>query len=233
MEALWSLEDKWKLSTQKAIALFACTSFFVISICVAIMLIKRKKSRRRGSVHQEPCKDTLAGIAWAEPPAEPGRCSVMKALIGSVRWSRRRSQWQESLRASQREAPTPLLVKRDLGGADVGWQSHNSTSAVWQRPILMGEKCELPRFSGLILYDQKGMPLHDQCEEGTMHKQVTWKKCTSSLYDKMMCTWISSHHITPQKKKKKFKEIFHRFPSLYFETKGIQKLQIFEIFLFE
>ncbi|XP_047329963.1 uncharacterized protein LOC124933587 [Impatiens glandulifera] len=39
-------------------------------------------------------------------------------------------------------------------------QSHNSSSpwppVLWQRPILMGEKCELPRFSGLILYDQRG-----------------------------------------------------------------------------
>lgn len=27
---------------------------------------------------------------------------------------------------------------------------------VWQRRILMGERCELPRFSGLILYDEHG-----------------------------------------------------------------------------
>lgn len=72
------------------------------------------------------------------------------------------------MRGSEREAPpTPLLVK----GEFVGGQSHNSTAAVWQRPILMGEKCELPRFSGLILYDQRGTPLH-QCQQGIMYKQV-------------------------------------------------------------
>lgn len=65
-------------------------------------------------------------------------------------------------------APTPLLVKREI----VGGQSHNSTAAVWQRPILMGEKCELPRFSGLILYDQRGIPLHQCHEQGLMFKKV-------------------------------------------------------------
>lgn len=31
---------------------------------------------------------------------------------------------------------------------------------VWQRRILMGMRCELPRFSGLILYDEQGRRLH-------------------------------------------------------------------------
>ncbi|CAI0441025.1 unnamed protein product [Linum tenue] len=39
-----------------------------------------------------------------------------------------------------------------------------AAAAVWQRPILMGEKCELPKFSGLILYDERGRPLYDQKE---------------------------------------------------------------------
>ncbi|KAI5060765.1 hypothetical protein GOP47_0025185 [Adiantum capillus-veneris] len=40
-----------------------------------------------------------------------------------------------------------------------------STSAVWSQSILMGERCEPPTFSGLILYDERGnllqgLPLH-------------------------------------------------------------------------
>ncbi|KAL0306624.1 UNVERIFIED_CONTAM: hypothetical protein Sradi_6079700 [Sesamum radiatum] len=174
MDALWSLEDKWKLSTQKAIALFACTSVLVIGLCVAVAL----KRRRKGSVHQEPCKETAA---QTEPVVYPGwRSVIMKVLMGSARWSRG-SKWEESLRGSWRETPRPLLVKRDVGGADGGRQSHNSTSAVWQRPILMGEKCELPRFSGLILYDQRGMPVH-QCEDGIMHDQFTHTVGYLSIY---------------------------------------------------
>ncbi|XP_057766366.1 uncharacterized protein LOC130986849 [Salvia miltiorrhiza] len=132
--ALWKLEDKWNLSTQKSIAIFACASFFLIGICVAAGAWRR---RRRESVHQEPL---------ADDEVEPRRG------LGSVRWSswRRSSKWEES----------PMVVKRE-------GQSHNSTAAVWQRPILMGEKCELPRFSGLILYDQRGTPLH----QGIMCKQ--------------------------------------------------------------
>ncbi|KAG8386488.1 hypothetical protein BUALT_Bualt03G0153800 [Buddleja alternifolia] len=156
MEALWNLEDKWNLSTQKAIALFASTSFLVIGICIAAVALKRRNSKRQGIVHEEPCKDP--------PPATAAvgrRSVVVEVLMGSVRWSGPRGS------SSQIETPTPLLVKRD----HVGWGSHNSTSAVWQRPILMGEKCELPRFSGLILYDQRGMPLHDQqCQEMTIDK---------------------------------------------------------------
>lgn len=32
-------------------------------------------------------------------------------------------------------------------------------SPVWQRTILMGERCQRPTFSGLVLYDEKGNPL--------------------------------------------------------------------------
>lgn len=85
--------------------------------------------------------------------AQKGWCgwgSIKKVLMGTVRWSGP-SRWGEP--------PLPLLAVRRCEG-DVGWQSHNSVSPVWQRPILMGEKCELPRFSGLILYDETGQPLH-------------------------------------------------------------------------
>ncbi|KAL2483511.1 hypothetical protein Fot_44955 [Forsythia ovata] len=157
MEALWSLEDKWKVSTQKAVALFACTSFLLIGLCT-VAALKRRWCSRKGTVYQEPYTDESTTTTWAEPPRPGWGSSVKKALMESVRWSGKRK-------------PTPLLVRGSCAG-DFGWQSHNSTSPVWQRPILMGEKCELPRFSGLILYDERGRPLH-QCEEENIDKQVT------------------------------------------------------------
>ncbi|XP_066383315.1 uncharacterized protein [Miscanthus floridulus] len=30
---------------------------------------------------------------------------------------------------------------------------------IWQRRVLMGVKCQLPRFSGMILYDESGRPV--------------------------------------------------------------------------
>ncbi|RLM79441.1 uncharacterized protein C2845_PM12G13040 [Panicum miliaceum] len=40
---------------------------------------------------------------------------------------------------------------------------------VWQRRILMGTRCELPRFSGLILYDEHGRPLQSSSQNRAGH----------------------------------------------------------------
>jgi hypothetical protein len=46
---------------------------------------------------------------------------------------------------------------------------------VWQRRILMGMRCELPRFSGLILYDEQGRRIQIGTPGRRSHRQV----CTS------------------------------------------------------
>lgn len=62
----------------------------------------------------------------------------------------------------------PLLVSTGLDERGIGWQGRGDlVSPVWQRPILMGEKCELPRFSGLILYDERGRPIEEHSLKGT------------------------------------------------------------------
>ncbi|KAI3675051.1 hypothetical protein L1987_84633 [Smallanthus sonchifolius] len=160
MEALWKLEDKCKLSTQEAIIFFAGTAFLVLAavgLCVATTF------RKRGA------KNIQEGCGVVEPVAakgSPGR--VKKGFTGSVQWSKA-SKWEGNLSASRKEQPTPLLAR---GGGEVGWPSHNAGSPVWQRPILMGEKCEFPRFSGLILYDERGKPL-DQGNSADIQEQPT------------------------------------------------------------
>ncbi|XP_024966114.1 uncharacterized protein LOC112506338 [Cynara cardunculus var. scolymus] len=163
MEALWNLEDKWKLSTHKALIFFACIVFLVIvvlGLCAATALRKRatKTVQDRGGVVEPGVAKGSTG-QWLRAKA---------ALTGSVRWSKA-SKWDGSLSASRKEQPTPLLAR---GGGEVGWPSHNAVSPVWQRPILMGEKCELPRFSGLILYDERGKPL-DQSHSADIQEQPT------------------------------------------------------------
>lgn len=148
MEALWSLEDKWKLSTQEAVLLFVCTAFSVIGVCTAVAL--KKRARRRQVVGGEDVDGVESMISKKWGDGGCGWGSIKRVLMGTVRWSGA-SKWDER--------PLPLLAVQRYEG-DVGWQSHNSVSPVWQRPILMGEKCELPRFSGLILYDETGQPLH-------------------------------------------------------------------------
>lgn len=177
METLWDLEDKLKFSTLGAILLLACASFALVCLCIVIIL-RRKAINNNKIVHQEGAIDdenenvttitntittttTTTPTEWSEPSCV-GWISVKRVLMGSMLWSKA-SKLEENI-AWQRERGSPLLgLQRQ--GPDSGWQSHNSESPVWQRPILRGEKCELPRFSGLILYDEKGKLLRDSEDE--------------------------------------------------------------------
>lgn len=163
MEALLDFEDKLKISTRGAILLLACASFAVV-VCVCIVIIlKRKASNNNKIVHQEgdinenettttiTTNNSTTTQEWSEPGC--GWISVKRMLMGPMLWSRAK-KLEENI-GWRKERGSPLL------GLENGWQSHNSTSAVWQRPILRGEKCELPRFSGLILYDEEGRLLRD------------------------------------------------------------------------
>ncbi|KAK4285828.1 hypothetical protein QN277_002471 [Acacia crassicarpa] len=174
-EALWDLEDKLKISNQGALLILASACFAIAAICTFLVVLKMKERKKRNRIaHQEGDigddgeaeTSTMAcsrlgsgsGCSWI---------SVKHVLMGSVLWSRA-CKWKENV-ASQRKL---LGLERD-GGVEIGRQSHNSVSAVWQRPILRGEKCELPRFSGLILYDDKGRLLRHS------HGQET--HCNASL----------------------------------------------------
>ncbi|KAL3733957.1 hypothetical protein ACJRO7_023327 [Eucalyptus globulus] len=169
MEALWNLEDEWKLSTREAFLLFGCAAFAVVGLgAVAATFLKRarKKQVQVINVSQEP---TVSHSFHEERP-EPscGWVAMKRVLIGSLRWSKA-SKWEDRKMGGWGErSPLPLLA---LEGDVVGWQSHNSESPVWQRPILMGEKCELPRFSGLILYDEQGRPLSGSSKDADANQE--------------------------------------------------------------
>ncbi|RDX85477.1 hypothetical protein CR513_33335, partial [Mucuna pruriens] len=172
MEALWDLEDKLKFSTLGAVLLLACASFALVCLCIAIILkrkaINNKIEHQEGAVDDEDENATTTNSTitttpseWSEPSCV-GWISVKRVLMGSMLWSKA-SKLEENI-AWQRERGSPLLGLQSQG-LESGWQSHNSESPVWQRPILRGEKCELPRFSGLILYDEKGRLLRDSENE--------------------------------------------------------------------
>ncbi|KAK9048300.1 hypothetical protein SSX86_032736 [Deinandra increscens subsp. villosa] len=150
MESLWNLEDKLNLSTQESVIIFAGSAFLVVAViglCVATAFRKRgTKNIQDGGGVIDPAGANGSAGQWLR---------LKKGLTGSVRWSKA-SKWDGNLSTSRKEQPTPLLAS---GGGERGWPSHNAGSPVWQRPILMGEKCEFPRFSGLILYDERGKPL--------------------------------------------------------------------------
>lgn len=154
MEALWNVEDKWNLTTQEALILLGCAALALIGLGVVTFL---KRSRRKVTAEKPLEAQESERFRFHSGPSRGGlvEAIVRRVLMGSLRWSRAK-KWEER--------PPPLLV---VEGGQEGWHSHNSESPVWQRPILMGEKCELPRFSGLILYDERGRLLRE-----TYHHQV-------------------------------------------------------------
>ncbi|WCJ32334.1 hypothetical protein M5689_013767 [Euphorbia peplus] len=119
MEAVWKVEEKCKITTDKAVLLFACIAFAVIGLCTAIFL-KRKRNQM-----------------VSRCPGTGGSCSS---------WLKLRTKLRLSDHDHHKPPPSPLL----------GFQKDSSLSPLWERPILMGDKCQLPKFSGLILYDQTG-----------------------------------------------------------------------------
>uniref|UniRef100_A0A7N0TDV8 Uncharacterized protein n=1 Tax=Kalanchoe fedtschenkoi TaxID=63787 RepID=A0A7N0TDV8_KALFE len=160
MEALWRLEDKWNLSTHGAVILFICAASLLMGVCAATVL-KRRSAAKRDRPARPKWSETGCICSWGG--------SMKRVLMGSVRWCAA-SKWGEQNVAGTWQdgpSPSPLLGRgkqeeeeKGPASAAAGLQSHNSESPVWQRPILMGEKCEMPRFSGLILYDERGQPLH-------------------------------------------------------------------------
>ncbi|XP_030491714.2 uncharacterized protein LOC115707786 [Cannabis sativa] len=166
--ALRNIEDRvMRLSTKQALILFLFAAASVLGLIVAMTTILLKRLKFRKAQPQLPAPEPACGLAAV----------VKRVLISSVRWSEPRKWPGETGSGGSwgENSPLPLLEKKmvmsrnqgfdddddDEYGVGVGWQSLNKDSPVWQRPILMGEKCELPRFSGVILYDENGRLLCD------------------------------------------------------------------------
>lgn len=80
----------------------------------------------------------------------------------SGRWKAMRSKMLSAVRkgAFRRSAKDDEGEVSFLGEAEEGRRISVATPPpLWQKKIIMGERCELPTFSGLILYDEKGNAL--------------------------------------------------------------------------
>uniref|UniRef100_A0A803NXW1 Uncharacterized protein n=1 Tax=Cannabis sativa TaxID=3483 RepID=A0A803NXW1_CANSA len=143
--ALRNIGDRvMRLSTKQALILFLFAAASVLGLIVAMTTILLKQLKFRKAQLQLPPPEPACGLAAV----------VKRVLISSVRWSGPRKWPGETGSGGSwgENSPLPLLEKK---------MSLNKDSPVWQRPILMGEKCELPRFSGVILYDENGRLLCD------------------------------------------------------------------------
>ncbi|KAG9447582.1 hypothetical protein H6P81_013710 [Aristolochia fimbriata] len=155
MEALRRLQGKCGISPGVAALAFFCLVIVVAGLCATAVL----RRKRRRSEEQNVGEAGRTGVREEKFLGErnSGTCgAVKKALIGSVRWSRGSKYWEESGETEGQALREIALL--ELPVETVGRRG-SPLSPVWQRRILMGERCELPRFSGLILYDERGRPL--------------------------------------------------------------------------
>ncbi|KAJ4851316.1 hypothetical protein Tsubulata_040296 [Turnera subulata] len=177
MEALWNLEEKWKLTTKEAVVFLVCTSLAVIGLCTGTML--KRKSRREKSSRIVVLSQETAGTT-AETNKDSSNWDIItirRVLMGSTRWSGA-DKWAEERSVVWPSSPLiGLLEKSDhheYSSGHVERHSHNSASPVWQRPILKGERCELPRYSGVILYDERGQLLDQPCTSSSSSSSVMY-----------------------------------------------------------
>lgn len=142
--------------------LFAATVAF--GLCASAVL------RRKCGPREDPAEEEEEPSPPATAAAPPRWGAVKEALMGSLRWSRSRKLGESEPCGGQGVLPLLGVPLRRSGGGGAGsWASPAvgglvSSSPLWQRRILMGERCELPRFSGLILYDEKGLPLRSSAD---------------------------------------------------------------------
>ncbi|KAK9740790.1 hypothetical protein RND81_03G060400 [Saponaria officinalis] len=82
------------------------------------------------------------------------------ALFMCASHSRRWRRWTACYRGGENEPVIHLqhdgMMFSPQGAAGGGGHSQQLSGPVWQKHILMGGKCELPDFSGVIIYDPAG-----------------------------------------------------------------------------
>ncbi|XP_068649270.1 uncharacterized protein [Aristolochia californica] len=105
-------------------------------------------------------------------PARAGRIGAMSFLLCVVAFimcASRRKKWPRSRHSSdpvmQLDLDSRFLTTTRVqpGGFEEGFMGGEAGAiCVWQKKILMGEKCQLPDFSGIISYDSDGniIPAH-------------------------------------------------------------------------
>ncbi|XP_058095192.1 uncharacterized protein LOC131240758 [Magnolia sinica] len=155
METLRKLQQRWKQSPQPALILSICVIFVAVGICATAMTRKKRAHTKQIIIQESNVDETSNKSGWG---------GIKKALTSSVCWSER-SKLVEPESVNLDRMPALLAGVRELE-----WGRGSPISPLWQRRILMGERCELPRFSGLILYDERGHPLrHHHSEKGAPH----------------------------------------------------------------
>lgn len=98
------------------------------------------------------------------------------ALFMCASHSRRQKRWSECYGFFDEEPVTVIELHNENAfiGDQIAYEEEEETAphgeAVWKKNILMGGKCQLPDFSGVIIYDAEGNVVTP-----AKTPQLTWK----------------------------------------------------------
>lgn len=142
----------WATSAGGFLLAVACV-LAVAAVVTASCAVHLHFHRRDEKTADNPSNSQTRGSSGFKfAPKFPGRVLMnsRKKLLISKKWGRKEEEDDAELKAYDRAA-------MEEGGPGV--------DSVWQRNIMMGERCQPPDFSGIILYDVKGnrLPQFPQC----------------------------------------------------------------------
>jgi len=119
-----------------------------MGLCLSVALWKEKLYGADGgsrSVRGRVVHKVVAGV-------ESGNCEY--GILGG--------DADDVLGVEQKAAVAPAAIAVKSGGVEgaaAAVSGGTPVRPIWQRRVLMGFKCQLPRFSGMILYDESGRPV--------------------------------------------------------------------------
>ncbi|MCO5591871.1 hypothetical protein L7F22_045864 [Adiantum nelumboides] len=122
-----------------AVVMSLCCVAIILSMC-SFCDIRRERVGDKASSSDGDDHNTA--------PAPAGADSGKPQLVAFFMMTAKRCSMSSPLKQMKEEG-------KMAAGADQVEQGKLSPH-VWQRSILMGERCKRPNFSGLILYDEKG-----------------------------------------------------------------------------
>lgn len=142
-------------SAQGALLLFFFAAFTAIGLCASAVVKMRRVQQ---------AKETTVPNSTVEEPASGWR-EIKKVLISPLHLGDASQAVEPEVRVAAAE--TAAKGRREEQGG------MTYTPPLWQRRILMGERCEMLKFSGLILYDERGRPLTSNNTNRGMVQQVS------------------------------------------------------------
>ncbi|XP_054785843.1 uncharacterized protein LOC129292285 [Prosopis cineraria] len=82
-------------------------------------------------------------------------CAFALLMCASHSVKRRRQSWSSWFFGEDPE-PVIEIIQNERVDVTVTSSEQHEEASIWQKNILMGGKCQLPDFSGVIIYDSEG-----------------------------------------------------------------------------